>query len=569
MSTTTNYSLELPQKGQKDWNTHLNGNFTKIDTEIHKNASNIGDIAQLSEGDLVEAIKNDRASLAQSVKDLFDFTGFLQRDGKSVVITGESTAYNKYDYDTETRTNAYDCFPGMLSWSFMVRDAIHRNDPFFKSIEELQCYSDENSIPLINNRTTVYELPFNNIVGQLKAVTQTASIYVYYRHLSENNKAILYMSKNPNNTACSFDIYVDGVFVQTVDNNGIGGLWQGYAPLEIELNCTSGGFHEIKFTNFVGTATTPHATDRVIYLHGIGSKHTNVNLTGRGGWTVADLLGDINNRIKNYYPDLVICMIGANDMVARTPIDTYKANIQSIIDSVRISRRYTKFLFIATTNMQHPTVPEYDQEGYVPLSVVRQYTNAMRDVATANGCHFIDTQKLFENIDIADWRYDKVHMKKYGNKILADTVMKVLMNDGVYDKTLVNPVLSYTNFIRHKQDTIHGSTYLTWNTTNGNFDVSPSPTRTLGHVLSAERPTTATIRVKFRGGVQVLLGTDANYLVNFIPVNLVQFGSPTKYYKLSVQTATRNYVDFAVRNLDGTIPPNTEWGSDFKFVLTF
>lgn len=75
MSTTTNYSLELPQKGQKDWNTHLNGNFTKIDTEIHKNASNIGDITQLSENDLVSAINKNATSLADIAININDFIG--------------------------------------------------------------------------------------------------------------------------------------------------------------------------------------------------------------------------------------------------------------------------------------------------------------------------------------------------------------------------------------------------------------------------------------------------------------------------------------------------------------
>lgn len=91
MSTTTNYSLELPQKGQKDWNTHLNGNFTKIDTEIHKNASDIGDITQLSENDLVEAIKNDRTSLAEKTQQI---SGHTTKIGDLEINKADKTEVN-------------------------------------------------------------------------------------------------------------------------------------------------------------------------------------------------------------------------------------------------------------------------------------------------------------------------------------------------------------------------------------------------------------------------------------------------------------------------------------------
>lgn len=43
-------------------------------------------------------------------------------DGVKLVITRDSLSYNRYDYDENFHINAYDCYPDMGSWSFMLHD---------------------------------------------------------------------------------------------------------------------------------------------------------------------------------------------------------------------------------------------------------------------------------------------------------------------------------------------------------------------------------------------------------------------------------------------------------------
>ncbi len=47
---------------------------------------------------------------------------YLLKQDCSVVITGDSLAYNRYDFVEEPRMNAWDCPFSMKSWSFLLRD---------------------------------------------------------------------------------------------------------------------------------------------------------------------------------------------------------------------------------------------------------------------------------------------------------------------------------------------------------------------------------------------------------------------------------------------------------------
>ena len=61
-----------------------------------------------------------------------EMSQLFQKDGFTSVITGDSISYNRYDFISTGVTNGYECYSGMQSWPFLLRDAIHRNDVYFK-----------------------------------------------------------------------------------------------------------------------------------------------------------------------------------------------------------------------------------------------------------------------------------------------------------------------------------------------------------------------------------------------------------------------------------------------------
>jgi hypothetical protein len=163
----------------------------------------LGDILALKNkaqlNDMTNRIKN------RITKDL---STLLQQHGKNIVITGDSLSFNRYDFDATFRTNAYDCMPGMQSWSFMLRDAIHRNDPYFTSAEDT-IWGLTSATATFGNFSSYYGL-FNNRGIDLNVKNNTDEFRIYVKQKSDNNNVVLYMQKLPNNNTCKFDIYVDG-----------------------------------------------------------------------------------------------------------------------------------------------------------------------------------------------------------------------------------------------------------------------------------------------------------------------------------------------------------------------
>lgn len=198
-------------------------------------------------------------------RDLFQL---LSKDGINIVITGDSLAYNRYDFDAEPRTNSYDCYPGMPSWSFMIRDAIHQNDKWYTFGDELEykgrTWVKGNAYELANKASELSD----NISRLSNAVKysclnhgKTATLFVenpeqicsfVYKHSNKiTNKAVLYMQKRPDRFACNFDIYVDGkLALSRVCTDGKGSRFQGWEPFEIEIPVPGDGKpHEISFQN--------------------------------------------------------------------------------------------------------------------------------------------------------------------------------------------------------------------------------------------------------------------------------------------------------------------------------
>ena len=475
-----------------------------------------------------ETYKAESATqLATTARHLYrDLTALFQKHGQKMVMAGDSLSYNAYGFDGTFRQNAYDTFNGILSWAFMLRDAIHRNDPWFVSAEKMQYTAPLYKYFNANVSPNKWRYAFNQIYAGISVSTQASEVILYYKHNNPEDKAVLYMAKNNYNEACSVDIYVDGVLTEAVvdgvvgqtnaNNYDDGTIWGGYSPQTIVVPLVGdGAYHEIKLTNFVGTYPTPHATDRKIFMYGIGSKLTTVELTGRGGTTSQYWVDNLATRITDYIPDVVSLIVGANDAGSSVPVATYKDNLNTIVDGIRAINPKCEIILLSSTNMENPANPNDVANGYIPLSIVQQYVDAMREVANVKSCLFIDLIKVFEGMPISAWRFDNVHLTLLGNQILANVAINSLIPNSVHDKKLVNPNATFISGKRYEKSNRHGTCKFHWNGTVFVID-----DETISDVIAVTKDGANVITIEMRGKPSSY--NASNTVINVIPVSLQQ-----------------------------------------------
>lgn len=371
-----------------------------------------------------------------------DLSQALLTNGFRTVITGDSLSYNQYDFDPVARTNAtnaYDCFPGMLSWSFMVRDAIHRHDPYFKSWEELEIQHIGNFSSINGNNAPRYEAAYNGIFQSARTTNGTAEYVIPYKTSPYSNRIVLHMAQN-SSYPCTFDVYVNDMLKEEAVNNASDGTYQGISPMYVALtgDFTPGDTVTIKLTNFV-----PTDSEAGIILHGVGSIERKVHLTGRGSWTSGDLLADINNRILQYSPDLLIVILGANDIAHGVGSDTYKSNMQQIITKTHRANASAEIVLITS-----PQMSEYSE------ATQKVYNRKLEELAQEYRCYYVNLVELFKNTPTSQWRFDNVHFTRYGNSVLAKTLLNLLVPVGLYDKDLTNSEMSFYSGRRYRRDNL-------------------------------------------------------------------------------------------------------------------
>lgn len=491
-----------------------------------------------------------------------DLSTILNEDGTVSVFTGDSLSYNRYGFDGVARTNAYDCYPGLLSWSFMLRDAIHRNDTFFKHMDELGVTLSNVTYAYNESADNSYLLPFNGRYLRFSAVNASAhEVSFPYRHYNKKtNKAYLYMSHNPNDSACSFDVYVDDAFVKTVNNNGAGKLYQGFEPFVVELpNLVAGNEYKISIKNLVQTASVP-ASDgkRTVYLHGVGSKFSPVHLTGRGSQTSQWLVDNLQEKVLNYNPDVVFITIGANDIIL-SDLSTYEANLENILSRIKTADVNTHIVLISP-----PRSASYTNE------TLQTFIEVMEKKATEYEAYFVNSYELFKKYPTSKWRADTIHYNRFGNTVLARTLLDVIMPSAVNDKKMIDSELylaigkMYITPPEPKAPTSNikrGTTYAAWNGTA--FALSLF-FKSDSIVTSVAKINDSTIRVSFNVPIQTSFER--------IPI-CQQFGTTPSKLLHTVPTGVdynNNTVDFVLWKVDGTKTVLADWETtSFKFMITY
>jgi hypothetical protein len=162
-------------------------------------------------------------------------------DPFTVVFSGDSIAYNRYDFDPVPRTNGYDCFPGMLSWSFLLRDMFVNSSKGYVHGDILAAKHivnrGEGSVRCGYKRSYVF--PQYGRVLWYTAKSAKDKLTVGYNPASAE-KIVLYMLSNPLKTSCFF---VYGSFLRGHD------IFSRYRPVRI-IKIYFGFFNEFLFLEY-------------------------------------------------------------------------------------------------------------------------------------------------------------------------------------------------------------------------------------------------------------------------------------------------------------------------------
>jgi len=363
-----------------------------------------------------------------------DLCSLLNKNGTRVLITGDSLSYNRYDFDPNFRTESSFCYPGMPSWSTLVLEAIYQNDPYYKFGNDISingCKSVTNILPDCDE-------PMCMLLHSRTAIIKSREM-LSFTYSCPTDKIVLYLQKRPDAHGCLFDIYIDGkpsaCNVSTVGNPE---RYHGWERFMVILNVTGDHEHIIEFQNIRCTGTA------YITLAGVGSRGVEVYHSGIGSRTVSYFTENFEERIGKYKPDIFIFPIGANDQMLLSH-SQFKNGLQELTDMILECSSNCKMIFIAPGRGLHYEVPDSSDPtdivgklGTERFAYFSQYNKILNEHAEKIGAVCIDMLTLFKDIPIPEWRFDNIHLTKYGNTILAKEMIHILMPNGYYVEELID-----------------------------------------------------------------------------------------------------------------------------------
>lgn len=484
-----------------------------------------------------------------------DLSQMFQKDGFVSVITGDSISYNRYDFMENGVPNGYECYSGMQSWSFLLRDTIHRNDVYFKHGDELDELYVINGSYATSLETYTNAMPFTNKYLKFSTKNNNAKLSFKVRHTnSVTNKIVVYFAYNPKNTACSFDIYIGNDKACSVNTKNITTDYQGRGILTADVTCFPYNIREISLRNFIQTATSPEPTGLMeVEILGVGTKYSPVYMTGQGSTTSQWLLDNIQDRILKYNPNFVGIVTGTNDVFLGVSPDIYKSNLDKICSQIKAKDYKTEILLIGCGSYRSVDGQDWDNSNYKQDSTVMPYVKACKEIASKYDCYYISMMELFKNTPVADYRADNCHLNKYGNTMLLRSVVNMIMPKGLYD-------YKYLSSYKHE----NGFEYTSKNNENTSY-----------------------VRIKYNNSTKtydVINGLDIvdNVILNSngyrITVNfknntlkrppIIQNCSIANLINITHYGFTSSAVEFLVRNSNGTLlTPEEHNTNDCEFLL--
>lgn len=167
-------------------------------------------------------------------------------------------------------------------------------------------------------------------------------------------------------------------------------------------------------------------------LFGAICPEMNIRLlnTGVAGNTVANLFGRWQRDVLDHGPDWVSLMIGINDAAhtmygadgdVEAALRRFTETLEQLID---ITIPQVKGMILVTPFLIEPNRDEFLRW------TMDQFGAAVKDLATANGTVFVDTQAAFdavlEHVEPTSLAFDRVHVNLAGHMIIARAFAKAI-----------------------------------------------------------------------------------------------------------------------------------------------
>ncbi len=158
-------------------------------------------------------------------------------------------------------------------------------------------------------------------------------------------------------------------------------------------------------------------------------KHTVYN-KGISGNRIVDVYARIKADCWNLNPDVVSLLIGINDVWHEiygkngVELDRFVRAYEMLIDDTRARFPNVKFMLLEPFVLKG----EATAEKYEEFLAVKEYAEAVEEIAKRKNCVFVPLQAKFDRLakecGDAYWLYDGVHPSVAGSKIIANAWLK-------------------------------------------------------------------------------------------------------------------------------------------------
>jgi len=140
---------------------------------------------------------------------------------------------------------------------------------------------------------------------------------------------------------------------------------------------------------------------------------------GISGYTAAQILAEQVPQIESFQPNIITFQTGGNDIANGIPIDEYRENVKSVLDSATDSG--ARVIVLAMNEwFRSPVGVDYGDD--LPAQSAA-YDAVMIEEASAHGAEFVDMRELYkQQADQNQWVEDGLHPTPEAYQAWADAL---------------------------------------------------------------------------------------------------------------------------------------------------